>query len=41
MNDSNKIFNYVRDISVHFDKSNNVLVHEYVKENCRILLDFM
>ena len=34
MTDSNKLFNYVRDISVHFDKLNNVLVHEYVKENC-------
>ena len=34
MNDSNKSFQYVKDISISYDKSENVLVHEYETKLC-------
>lgn len=34
MNDSNKSFKYVRDVSISYDKLDNVLVHEYETKEC-------
>ena len=34
MDDSNKSFQYVKDISISYDKLDNVLVHEYETKEC-------
>tara|TARA_B110000285_G_C15131735_1_gene624045 strand:- start:2207 stop:2626 length:420 start_codon:yes stop_codon:yes gene_type:complete len=34
MNKSNKSFKYIKDIKVFYDKSDNVLVHEYETKEC-------